>query len=238
MLNIIKYYRLLLITYIALEIIWSLVTNRFAPNLPSTVHYFRFFSTSLFIVILLLSYAHKWVKIHLKHIMYYTMFAWTIISLLEIATTQYHYIFLLRSFIVLPLIIQVFRERNWLNSYIVFYLLIALIGSYYIQLEVNFEVVYIAGYCTFSIALGYIANLNIMLYNKYLNSCKTLAAMDGKIEEYAHYNSHVLRSPVARLLGLLHLIGIEPNPDDLMDKVNHEALELDKIIREAQRVLE
>ena len=192
----------------------------------------------MFMIILLVSYLHNWVEQNIKLVMYAAVFVTTIFSSLDVATSQYHYMFLLRPFIMLAFLIQVFRDRNWLNSFGVFNFLVILSVFFYFELATNFEFVYIFGYFSFMVAMVYVANLNILLYKKNLSISKSLVRINYKIEEYARYNSHVLRSPVARLLGLLHLIGIEAKPDDLMGKVNHEALELDKIIREAQRVLE
>jgi signal transduction histidine kinase len=63
----------------------------------------------------------------------------------------------------------------------------------------------------------------------------------SQLESYAHMNSHEVRAPVARILGLMNLIQLEENEvlkKDLLEKLNNETLELDLVIKKMNRLLE
>lgn len=69
-----------------------------------------------------------------------------------------------------------------------------------------------------------------------------------KIEEqlsllvrYAHMNSHEVRAPIARILGLLHIIKIEKadvQQEEVISKLCESGEELDEIVRSMNRLLE
>lgn len=61
------------------------------------------------------------------------------------------------------------------------------------------------------------------------------------LNKYANMNSHELHAPLARLMGLMNLIGRESNEKEksvLLDKLNTCANELDSIIQNMNRLLE
>jgi signal transduction histidine kinase len=63
----------------------------------------------------------------------------------------------------------------------------------------------------------------------------------NQIIKYAHMNSHQVRGPLARILGLMSLIKSESNAserEDLLLKLDESAKELDLIVREMNRLLE
>jgi signal transduction histidine kinase len=63
----------------------------------------------------------------------------------------------------------------------------------------------------------------------------------SQLESYAHMNSHEVRAPVARILGLINLILLEENEllkKDLLEKLNSSTLELDLVIKKMNRLLE
>lgn len=62
-----------------------------------------------------------------------------------------------------------------------------------------------------------------------------------QIVTYAHMNSHEVRGPLARILGLLQLLEKEKEEKarvDLIGKINQCAIELDGIVRKMNRLLE
>ena len=63
----------------------------------------------------------------------------------------------------------------------------------------------------------------------------------SQLTKYAHMNSHELRAPLARMLGLLQLIKREQNVDqmkELLDMLYASSAELDTVIREMNCLLE
>ncbi|WKV10700.1 hypothetical protein [Marivirga harenae] len=66
------------------------------------------------------------------------------------------------------------------------------------------------------------------------NRTTELEERNYQLTEYAFINSHLLRAPLARILGLTDLIRMEstdPKTQDLMDKLFNSCEELDEIIR-------
>lgn len=62
-----------------------------------------------------------------------------------------------------------------------------------------------------------------------------------QILKYAHMNSHEVRVHLARILGLMSLIKIETDSaqkEDLLQKLDTAAIQLDTIIRKMNRLLE
>jgi signal transduction histidine kinase len=66
-----------------------------------------------------------------------------------------------------------------------------------------------------------------------------LETQNTQLTEYAFINSHVLRAPLARILGLAQLISREANIKDrqLLDALVHSSDELDLIIRKISDIL-
>lgn len=63
----------------------------------------------------------------------------------------------------------------------------------------------------------------------------------SQLESYASMNSHMVRAPVARILGLMNLINMEKNElqkNDFLEKLNSSTLELDVVIKKMNKLLE
>lgn len=59
--------------------------------------------------------------------------------------------------------------------------------------------------------------------------------------QYAYLNSHEVRAPLARILGLISLIGYEEENQEvnpIIGKLNESAVELDSIVKRMNRLLE
>jgi hypothetical protein len=70
---------------------------------------------------------------------------------------------------------------------------------------------------------------------------KKMNAQLDQILKYAHMNSHEVRAPLARILGLMNLIKNETNETvkkDLLEKLDASSLELDVVVRKMNRLLE
>jgi len=63
----------------------------------------------------------------------------------------------------------------------------------------------------------------------------------NQLMRYAHMNSHEVRAPLARMLGLLQLIKYEKDAREtkqLLDMLYNSSIELDRVIKEMNRLLE
>ncbi len=63
----------------------------------------------------------------------------------------------------------------------------------------------------------------------------------GLFHEYAHINSHEVRAPLARILGLVNLLEYDNDKSDtisLINKLKESAKELDDVVRGMNRILE
>ena len=63
----------------------------------------------------------------------------------------------------------------------------------------------------------------------------------GLFHEYPHINSHEVRAPLARILGLVNLLEYDNNKTvtlSLISKLKESANELDKVVRDMNRLLE
>ncbi|MDZ7604097.1 MAG: hypothetical protein U5K79_00590 [Cyclobacteriaceae bacterium] len=86
-----------------------------------------------------------------------------------------------------------------------------------------------------------ILKLNENLEYEVIERTAKLRIQLEKLNAYAFANSHDVRGPLARMLGLLQLIGMETEISrkiELFSKINEAALELDEIIRKMNRILE
>jgi hypothetical protein len=81
-------------------------------------------------------------------------------------------------------------------------------------------------------------NLNLMIENR----TQALIKQNNKLLHYAFINAHKVRSPLARILGLVNLIGHEieltGKAKELLDHLNLSANELDDILKEVRVSLE
>ena len=66
-----------------------------------------------------------------------------------------------------------------------------------------------------------------------------LEERNSKIKEYSFSNSHLVRGPLARILGLINIMKIENNISlDLFQMIEMNAKELDEVVREMNRILD
>ncbi len=86
-----------------------------------------------------------------------------------------------------------------------------------------------------------IMKLNTNLEKEVGERTASLRIQLEKLNAYAFSNSHEVRAPLARMLGLMHLIKLErsaSNIEALLTKLEIESKELDQIIRRMNRILE
>lgn len=80
-------------------------------------------------------------------------------------------------------------------------------------------------------------NQNLALIIK--QKTRSIAEKNKQLAHIAYENSHCIRAPLARLLGLLHLIEIDPlGKDYYISKLDDEAIEMDDRIRMLVRSIE
>jgi signal transduction histidine kinase len=65
---------------------------------------------------------------------------------------------------------------------------------------------------------------------------------DRQLAEVSFYNSHKVRAPLARLLGLVQLLRMDPNSpsneqQELLEKIRNAAEELDYLIKNINQLL-
>ena len=83
-------------------------------------------------------------------------------------------------------------------------------------------------------------NLNENLEFNIQERTKKINEQLKKITSYAHMNSHEVRAPLARILGLVSLVKTESDSaviEDLMLKIEQSAEELDQIVRKMNELL-
>jgi tetratricopeptide (TPR) repeat protein len=86
-----------------------------------------------------------------------------------------------------------------------------------------------------------IQQINNNLEQTVKNRSEKILDQNEKLIKYAFINSHEIRGPLARVLGLLYLISIENNQlkEDVSFKMLHEATsELDAVVKQASELLE
>ena len=70
---------------------------------------------------------------------------------------------------------------------------------------------------------------------------ESILIKNRQIAEYAFFNSHKLRAPLARMMGLIELIDFEePNEEENKTLLNHLkviAEELDELVKDVSKVL-
>ena len=80
-------------------------------------------------------------------------------------------------------------------------------------------------------------NLNAHLEELVEKKTENIRKQNEVLVSYAHSNSHHLRAPVARLLGLLHLSKLEKEVDypQFINKVEKEANTIDEVVRDISK---
>ncbi len=90
-------------------------------------------------------------------------------------------------------------------------------------------------------AINALTKMNDNLENIVVQRTTKLKEQYLKLEKYAHMNSHDLRGPLARILGLCMLIELENldvNTQDLINKLKFSANELDIVVKQMNHLLE
>lgn len=86
-----------------------------------------------------------------------------------------------------------------------------------------------------------VRSLNDNLEKIVLSRTERINEQLQQLEKYAHMNSHEVRGPVARILGLIDLIQMKENRmmlDELIQKLSLASEELDVVIKKMNRLLE
>lgn len=83
-----------------------------------------------------------------------------------------------------------------------------------------------------------LSSLNGSLENAVMNRTKTLEEQNKQLSEYAFINSHLLRAPVSRILGLVNLAKKDSiNESKILEGLTDATKELDGIVRNITQVL-
>jgi signal transduction histidine kinase len=89
-------------------------------------------------------------------------------------------------------------------------------------------------------------NEEINLINESLESrvkerTREIELQNSKLKKYSFSNSHEVRAPLARLMGLIYLWNdkrvTEGERDSLVEKISHSAFELDEIVKKVSVLL-
>lgn len=86
-----------------------------------------------------------------------------------------------------------------------------------------------------------IRNLNINLEKMVEERTRKIEVQNKKLIEYANFNAHQLRAPLARIMGLLELARMNDEDltlDVLLSMIRTEVDDLDRLIRKMSRALE
>jgi tetratricopeptide (TPR) repeat protein len=78
-----------------------------------------------------------------------------------------------------------------------------------------------------------ITRMNEMLEQRVKERTEELEDRNNQLTEYAFINSHLLRSPVSKILGLIHIMEIDKtsDPEQMMDHLKQSCTELDTIVK-------
>ncbi|MBP9925291.1 MAG: hypothetical protein KBF45_04820 [Cyclobacteriaceae bacterium] len=228
--------RRITLTLLIYTLIWSIVLERY--GLVPRWEIQRYGPIVIFTILYVGSFKNDWIRTNMRYGLYGTVFLWTILSSLEAALSPYHNFYLLRPLISVAIVSFVFLERKWLNGYLLFNFIITSIVSFIMDIPDELEILFLTGFACVTLSVCLLMNTILQLQTQYKSIVISLAEKDKKIEEYAHMNSHVVRAPLARLMGLIRLLGLDLSTHELTDKVQKEATDLDKVIRKAQRLLE
>lgn len=86
-----------------------------------------------------------------------------------------------------------------------------------------------------------VRKINLHLDEKVKQRTERLQQQNEKLIEYAHFNSHRLRAPVATILGLINIINVSANEDDKKNSLRlleKAAVELDKVVHDIQQIID
>ncbi len=81
------------------------------------------------------------------------------------------------------------------------------------------------------------SNLEVLVAQR----TKDLLARNQQLQEYAFYNSHMLRRPIATIMGLFNIIKLEKNleeKEELFGHLNKTVGELDSVVRKIQHIVD
>jgi tetratricopeptide (TPR) repeat protein len=70
---------------------------------------------------------------------------------------------------------------------------------------------------------------------------EALANRSKQLEEYAFFNAHILRAPVATILGLFNIYKMEKNDNDkevILNHLNNSVIELEKVVGKIQEIVD
>ncbi len=84
-----------------------------------------------------------------------------------------------------------------------------------------------------------LSEMNFNLEDLVKKKTRNIELQNKQLTDYAHANAHHVRGPLARLLGLFQLLKMEKDLDHqwYFEKMEHEALEMDKITKRISRDL-
>ncbi len=85
-------------------------------------------------------------------------------------------------------------------------------------------------------------NLNMDLEKKVLNRTEKLEQQNKKLRGYAYYNAHLLRGPFCRIQGLIQLMGMTGNSEEIslevMPRLNENLKELEGVISKIRNIID
>lgn len=78
-----------------------------------------------------------------------------------------------------------------------------------------------------------IARMNEMLEQRVKERTEELEDRNNQLTEYAFINSHLLRSPVSKILGLINLMEVDKtsDPQQMIDHLKQSCAELDTVVK-------
>jgi tetratricopeptide (TPR) repeat protein len=86
-----------------------------------------------------------------------------------------------------------------------------------------------------------ISNLNNHLEDLVQQKTATIIARNAQLSEYAHFNAHKLRAPIATIMGLYEVLKLNPSPEDkefICKQIEIAILQLDKLVKQSQSLLD
>lgn len=125
------------------------------------------------------------------------------------------------------------------DSYIVSINYIAFIIGGSIFTFAAFSVIYLL-YRLPGEAIGKMKDMNESLDSKVKNRTEELVEQNKKLSEYAFINSHLLRAPLSRIMGLCHIVSLdkaEIQKPEVLDALIRSTEELDAIVHDISELL-
>lgn len=225
----------------------SLITTiNTSPGIPYSLN------LSVHLVSLLGSWAlYYYLKLYFRSIVP-KIVGWVFVSIL------YFILFLIPAYIANNIIANGFSEIQFLHSYssifgalkVEIIATVLVTGLYLMQLEIrtallehkiNLEIVVERRTAELALANKSLTYLNENLDDLVKHRSAKIEEQLSLIVRYAHMNSHEVRAPLARILGLLYIIDKEDDDDskaDLQKQLNRAAMELDEVVKKMNRLLE